>query len=111
MSGPYIGDHEAIGQWLDAFEMKTEGRVTRTWEVRTRDHKVLGWVRWYSPWRRYALVSAASSIYEPEDRWVNISDSFAAHFEGHGDCTGDGLLSDRCSRLLRAWQRHVNTAP
>lgn len=44
-----------------------EGRKTKVWAVaNSNSGYTIGTVRWYGPWRRYALFPEAETVWTPE---------------------------------------------
>jgi hypothetical protein len=55
-------------KWIKAvWVRKSPSGKTNVWEMRTTDyHHLLGEVRWYSPWRKYAFFPAAECVFEQD---------------------------------------------
>ena len=54
-------------QWLNVVEVGDTGK-TSIYEVRTKDAepKVIGHIKWFGQWRKYALFPTNDSVFEPE---------------------------------------------
>jgi len=53
--------------WIEFIESRPRNRKTRLAEVRAKQHGILlGYVKWYSPWRQYAFYPEASTVWTPE---------------------------------------------
>jgi hypothetical protein len=46
-----------------AQEPEAPGKVTKDWYVGT-DDSALGWIKWYSPWRRYVFYPRADTLFD-----------------------------------------------
>lgn len=47
-------------------ERHTKSRLTRIWDVNTREGNPLGDVRWFAAWRRYVFVPMGGTLYEED---------------------------------------------
>ena len=55
-----------MSKWIE-FEERTEFKInTKVYTVLAKDDKkfILGWIRWYSPWRTYAFYPNSSTVLE-----------------------------------------------
>jgi hypothetical protein len=53
------------GRWIRFTELKLEDkRVTKKWSVTSLDGFNLGYIQWYAPWRQYAFMPLASTVFE-----------------------------------------------
>lgn len=46
------------------YRRKSKSGKTSLWYVQDRDQVVLGEIRWYTPWRRYALYPETGTVWE-----------------------------------------------
>ena len=56
-----IGDTVALGRWLQAYCHRSTGK-TYVWDVLSRDGDILCHIKWYGPWRCYALSGVLPSM-------------------------------------------------
>lgn len=50
--------------YIQFIEVPPSGK-TKRWEIRSiANHAILGWISWYSPWRRYCFTSAPGTIFD-----------------------------------------------
>lgn len=77
-----------MSEHVDFVEVTTFGAKTRTWFVQTRpgrdNEAILGELRWYVPWRRYAFFPEAATVFSADcleaiATWC--ADETTAHFE------------------------------
>jgi len=55
-----IGDTVTLGRWLQVYCLRSTGK-TYVWDILSRHDEVLGQVKWYGPWRCYALLGVLPS--------------------------------------------------
>lgn len=55
-------------EWIEFVERTQDPKkVTREWLIQRKDdHMVLGEVRWYAPWRRFAFFPWPGTIWEQD---------------------------------------------
>jgi hypothetical protein len=49
-----------------SYRRKSKSGLTSIWRVQDRDAHVLGEIRWYAPWRRYALYPEPETVWEQD---------------------------------------------
>lgn len=57
-------------------------KKTRTWYVETQGGTVLGFIAWYSPWRKYCFYPAANVLFE-QDCLRDIAKDIEAATKSH----------------------------
>ena len=54
-----------MAKWIE-FKIRKDNGVTKIWEIKPKDNESpLGFIRWYSPWRKYAFFPIENTLYEP----------------------------------------------
>lgn len=54
---------ELKSKYMVVVECKCVGK-TRRWGIRSKNHgDLLGWVRWYGPWRQYVFMPCEATVY------------------------------------------------
>lgn len=70
-------------KWIETLEIDNGNLKTRLWEIRAkRSGHLLGYVRWYSPWRKYAFLPVPTSVFE-EDCLHDIAEHLEMATAGH----------------------------
>ena len=55
-----------MGKWIN-FVLAKQGEKTNVWQVKTKDNfDILGEIKWFSRWRRYAFFPYSVTIYEQD---------------------------------------------
>lgn len=70
--------------WIELVDLGVpKGRKTKRWEVRSRQGaSVLGYLQWFSPWRRYCFYPDAYAVFE-QDCLREIADFIEAKTTEH----------------------------
>lgn len=54
-----------VARWIDFRPMQTES-ITAKWEVTTKQGGHLGYVKWYTGWRKYCFFPSVGTLYEQD---------------------------------------------
>ena len=53
---------EEVSKWIE-FEQTGDTGKTKRWEVNTKKDILLGYIKWYSPWRKYCFFPIPGTVY------------------------------------------------
>lgn len=55
-----------MSKWIEFLPIVAPRRKTSTWELVAKESgSHLGWIKWYSPWRKYSFFPGVETLYEP----------------------------------------------
>lgn len=73
----------AFVKWIIAVSAGTSpSGKTRIWQIESKRSALLGDVRWYGPWRKYAFFPEANTIFE-QDCLRDIADFIERETKAH----------------------------
>jgi hypothetical protein len=57
-----------MSKWIEfEADRHTKSKITKVWTVISKEgNHVLGWVKWYSGWRRYCFFPQVNTIFEQD---------------------------------------------
>ena len=60
---PYLNQPKFETKWLTFRKMYLPKKKTETWEITSKGHDTLGFIKWYAPWRCYSFFPCSSTIF------------------------------------------------
>ena len=57
---------KTTSKWVDFYEIEMKGKITKTFQVATKNGDGIGRIKWFSNWRQYCFFPDENTLYNSE---------------------------------------------